>query len=781
MNDLKHFIREIHRRSLWQVVAIYSGGSWLALQVVREMTLSLGLPDWVPPAALALLVIGFPVVVATAFVQEGGPEMSAGKETVETPGTRQPPRLGEGEPEERGPFVERILTWSNAILGGLAAFALLGVGTAGYLTMRTMGVGPPATLIGQGTMEQGDTLVLADFAGVDSITASTMTEAIRVDLEQSPALTLFPPDSRREALRRMERDPASTLSLDIARELAQREGLKAVIGGSIQPAGDGYVLTARLVGSESGEALISERETAGDDGEVVNAIARLSRKLRERMGESLTSIRTSQPLQRVTTSSLEALKIYTRGAQAYARESNPEAASLLERAVRLDTSFAYAYRKLGVALTALGRQGEARDAFRRAYAHRDRLPAYERTQTVGSYHLGQGDLEAAAAEYEAHLIAHPRESRVLNNLAHAYLNQRRYDTAETIALRLIEERPDDPGGYRIATAAQVAKGELRAASATAERMEEALPNHPSTRDHLSTLAHNRGDHVEAESVLLESLRDEDFRAWNRAEFLLDLARLRATRGRLAEADSLFRLGAELREPSVGPSGRVGDALDRGRLRLFGSGDTTGALTLVTTAVDGVAGDSIGPWNLPYVELAAFTAMASDTTAASEYLARRQRASDAEQGLPVGARLWRQVLSGSLALIEERPRDAVERFRAALEVPASIACGGEACVLPLLARAHRVAGARDAELRTLRRFTTGYSQFRLEWDALFLGPALERLGELHEERNDVERAVDYYRRFLNLWEDADPELQPRVEAVRERIVALSAETSADARH
>ena len=71
MSHLKQLIHEIHRRSLWQVLGIYLAGSWLALQAADTLTASLGLPNWVPQLALVLLIVLFPVVVATAFVQEG--------------------------------------------------------------------------------------------------------------------------------------------------------------------------------------------------------------------------------------------------------------------------------------------------------------------------------------------------------------------------------------------------------------------------------------------------------------------------------------------------------------------------------------------------------------------------------------------------------------------------------------------------------------------------------------------------------------------------------------
>ena len=73
MNRFTQLIREIHRRSLWQVLGIYIVGSWLVLQVVDTLAGALNLPDWAPPLALFLLIIGLPIVLATAVIQGVSP------------------------------------------------------------------------------------------------------------------------------------------------------------------------------------------------------------------------------------------------------------------------------------------------------------------------------------------------------------------------------------------------------------------------------------------------------------------------------------------------------------------------------------------------------------------------------------------------------------------------------------------------------------------------------------------------------------------------------------
>ncbi|MCZ6746746.1 MAG: tetratricopeptide repeat protein, partial [Acidobacteria bacterium] len=62
-------------------------------------------------------------------------------------------------------------------------------------------------------------------------------------------------------------------------------------------------------------------------------------------------------------------------------------------------------------------------------------------------------------------------------------------------------------------------------------------------------------------------------------------------------------------------------------------------------------------------------------------------------------------------------------------------------------------------------------FQLVQDWRYLPATLRRLGELYEERGDRQKAVEYYSRFVDLWTDADADLQPTVEDIRGRVARL----------
>ncbi|MCL7976577.1 MAG: hypothetical protein M8863_04635, partial [marine benthic group bacterium] len=329
-------------RNLWQILALYAGASWVVLQVVDVVKQNLGLPDWVFPFALLLLLIGMPIIVATALVQGRQVPAAASNEFAgDEPATSVSPRSDDA--------TRRLFTWRNALLGGGLAFVLLAIVTGGFMFMRDRGIGPVGSLVASGLLEEKAAIVVADFTGEDPSLTRAATQAFRVDLSQSELVKLVEPATLDDALARMELPEDQALTAEVARDLAVREGYPAVIEGELTSVGDGYVITARLADARSEETLASLRETAKDANEIIPAIDRLSGKMREKIGDSYTNMRADEPLEQVTTSSLEALEKYSRALELFAAGTDHElGVDLLEEAVAIDSGFAMAWRKLGV-------------------------------------------------------------------------------------------------------------------------------------------------------------------------------------------------------------------------------------------------------------------------------------------------------------------------------------------------------------------------------------------------------------------------------------------------
>jgi hypothetical protein len=228
-----------------------------------------------------------------------------------------------------------------------------------------------------------------------------VSEAVRTNLGQSRLVSVMSPVAVAAALDRMQRPRTSEVTLDLAHEIAEREGVKAIVDGTIRTLGTGYAISLRLVTADSLRELALYQETANTPQDILKAIDKLTRKLRERIGESLRDVRDSPALDQVTTSSLEALRIYAEAARSIDMGGNPLAASeRLREAVRIDSTFAMAWRKLGVALNNSGLPRlQVDSALEKAYQFRDRLTERERLLAEGTYfQLGPGRDRRQACE-----------------------------------------------------------------------------------------------------------------------------------------------------------------------------------------------------------------------------------------------------------------------------------------------------------------------------------------------------------------------------------------------
>ena len=95
----------------------------------------------------------------------------------------------------------------------------------------------------------------------------------------------------------------------------------------------------------------------------------------------------------------------------------------------------------------------------------------------------------------------------------------------------------------------------------------------------------------------------------------------------------------------------------------------------------------------------------------------------------------------------------------------------ACLQVQLGRAYDLANMPDSAIAAFERYIATPAVSRLASDAWYLAGVVKRLGELYEAKGDRARAVEYYDRFIELWQHADPELQPRVADVRRRLTSL----------
>lgn len=747
---MKNVLKEVHGRSLWQVVGLYLGASWLVLQISQTLTEGLGLPDWVVPFALILLGIGFPVVLATAILQRGLKTRAA-----------EPARQSLAD-EPSGAM--RLFTWRRALLGGLVAFTFLAILSTAWALMRSLGIGPAGTLVAKGLLDERGQLVLADFtdrAG-DPDLAVSVTEALRVDLAQSTAFRLAETSLIATVRELMEIPVDAPLDETSARQLAQREGLKAVVAGDISRVGDGYLLVGRVV-NVNGDVLVTQRATADGSADLLRAIDELSKDLRERIGESLRDIRAEPPLERVTTSNLEALRLYSRAAQALDRADYEIGLPLIERAVALDTAFAAAHRKMGVALGNRGEQRALRiEALTKAYAYRDRLTSRERLLAIASYHTSvTQDDEQALAAYESMLVADSMDHQALNNSAILIFQKAGFDEAIRRYERSWRAQPTSSLPVTNLLWPLTQLGRLEEAAAWVDTLQARFPENPGVWEYRAHLAWLNGDAETAERELLAMLEQLGGSPYWRAYTSRLLGNLLAATGRLAEAEIRFSASVEV-QGQRGLSGEyIEDSLEMGWVDSGTRGDPGRALVRLRSALERFPWDDIPMLDRPYFSVSDYYSFAGRPDLAREVIEEfRSAASQEEQSRA------RNGLTGSaaeIALSEGRYEEAITTLR---RLQDEGSC--EMCPLWSLAAAYDGAGHRDSAIVAYERFVEFGWLDRLGWDGAQLGPAYERLADLSAQAGDTARVRRYSEALVTLWSDADAELQPRVELAARRL-------------
>jgi eukaryotic-like serine/threonine-protein kinase len=301
----------------------------------------------------------------------------------------------------------KIMKW---LLVGSAVALLLAVPVTWLLRQRRA----PQTATGKYT------LVLSDFSNStgESIFDDALKEGLEVDLGQSTFLSLLPADKIRTELRYMGHSGDERLTPDLAREVCRRESAQAALFSSIANLGSHYVLTLKAVGCMGTELLAEEQGEADRREKVLTQLHELGSRLRNKLGESLSSIQKyDTPLEQATTSNLEALQAYSIASRTYRAQGDAASLPFYQRAIELDPNFAIAYSDLGVVYENLNEHDLSRENATKAYQLRGRGTERERFSIDSTYYRTvTGELEKAAEVYAAWKQTYPEEAAPRINL-----------------------------------------------------------------------------------------------------------------------------------------------------------------------------------------------------------------------------------------------------------------------------------------------------------------------------------------------------------------------------
>ena len=293
-----------------------------------------------------------------------------------------------------------------------------------------------------------DSIILADFENKtgEPVFDTTLTQAFAIQMEQSPVLNLVSQQHIRQSMQYLGKSPNDPITPAIAREIGEREGVKAYLSGSIAKFGSSYIITETAQNTRTGDDIASEQAQAEDKEHVIEAIGKVATAMRARLGESLGSIqKLDTPLGQATTPSLEAFRAYALGDVEHEKGLDlPEAEGHYRQAIELDPNFAMAWARLAVVYGNSGEPGRAMPAYAKAYALSKNVSERERLYIQAHYYGDAlGNIEKNIETLELASKTYPLEATFPINLGNALLQAGRPEDAFAANRKALILLPDD--------------------------------------------------------------------------------------------------------------------------------------------------------------------------------------------------------------------------------------------------------------------------------------------------------------------------------------------------
>ena len=624
------------------------------------------------------------------------------------------------------------------ILAGVAVVAVaLGVGAWLYFARRAQ------------ALTEKDTIVLADFTNTtgDTVFDDTLKQALAVDLGQSPFLNILSEDKIRQTLREMTRSSDERLTRDLAREVCQRAGSKAFLAGSIATLGTQYVIGLEALNCASGDVLAREQVTAAGKEQVLPALGQAATKLRNEVGESLSSVQKFDvPLEQATTNSLDALKAYTLARKTGNENGDVEAIPFLKRAIELDPNFARAYDGLGISYSNLNQPSLAADYMKKAFDLRDRVTEREKLHITALYYgFATGDMEKANQTYELWIHVYPRDDVAYSNLGSNYMVLGQYEKAATETREALRLEPNAVVEYVNLGAIYLALNRFDEARATTEEAQGRKLEATQLHANLYALAFFRGN-----AAAMKQQADWAIGKPGAEDWMLSVeSDTEAWSGRLGKARELSRQAVEsARRRDEKEPGALWQANAAIREALFGNADAARQNAAAAVALAPGSRDAEAQAALAY----ALAGDAAHAQSLADDLARRFPQDTVVQSV------WLPTIRAQIETSRKNPARSIELLQAVAPYELGMLTGSAAnsCLYPVYVRAEAYLGAQQGAV-AVAEFQKILDHRGLVWNCATGALAQLGLARAYALQDDTANALAAYQDFFTLWKDADPDI------------------------
>jgi eukaryotic-like serine/threonine-protein kinase len=600
------------------------------------------------------------------------------------------------------------------------------------------------------TLTAKDSILLADFVNTtgDPVFDGTLKQALAVQLEQSPYLNIVPDQTIRKALQFMGRSADERVTGNVAREICEREHIKAMLSGSIATLGSQYVVALDATNCATGDSLAREQVTAATKESVLPAVGKAASSLRGKLGESLASIQKfDTPVTDATTSSLEALKAYAAADEMRNGGGEAESIPLFVHATELDPNFALAYARLAAIYGNVGEEDRQAEVAKKAFDLRERVSERERFYIESHYYFATGDIEKEKENLELAIKAYPNDSTAFGNLALEYnLYFAQFEKAIPLANESSRLEPVAPFGYNHAALAYMSLNRLEEARSMLQKAVDIKADNLFIHNQLYDVAFLNGD---ADGMQRQ-------RKWSEgkpSDYLLlnEASAAAAAHGQMKKAAELMQHSVQVSD-RLGFKGTTADTEANWAVTQAEVGNVSKARELAASSSASVHGRSnLGP-------VAVALAMAGDASRAQTI------ADDLGPRFPDDTLLTRVTIPCVRALIEI-DRNAPEKGIALLQAASPYELGTALGLFPIY--------IRGLSYLQSKRGPEAAAEFQKMVDHRGIAPTAPEhslaklgLGRAYVLTGDTAKARAAYQDFFALWKDADSDVPILKEAKTE---------------
>jgi eukaryotic-like serine/threonine-protein kinase len=633
--------------------------------------------------------------------------------------------------EERGAGLSRLGLW---VIWMVAAIFVAALAIAGWVWRQRWldsSGGAPVQV------------VIAPMEGTsgDAVLDRSLVQAMRMDLAQSPYVTVVPASSLAARLGEMHRKPEELANPAVSREVCERTNSQAVLSGSLAKAGEHYLITEEASSCVDGAVIGQTKYEASKDEDLPHAMDELAARLRQKLGESRRSIaRFNTPLFPQNTPSLEALKALTQGIEESRKGDGAKAITFYKLAIAADPGFAWAYYDLATTDSNVGDYAASREAIAKAYSLRDSASKQQAFAIAAVYNaLLTEDLYESLRIYQDWAALYPNDALAWNGMDYVLANLGRHQEAAVSSRRALTLVPQNQNYLDEQAIELMQSGNSTAAKQTLDR---------------AIAMHFDDNYIRARYLELAYLLHDDSllhaqRQWSKehpetAIVLVTEMEIAMAEGRFADAQKLAARCIQLyREQGIPEAGEQFAKTEA--VSMMEAGDMSGGKRLF----------SVSPANVEEGSEVLGLAYSGNFSAAQSAL----RAAKAKY--PEGTLwnlYWTPLTQAVIALQQNKPREAT----AALEMARPVQ-DRELVVPWLRGSAYLAAGQPDLAERDYRDVVTHPEidptspTISLSW--LGLGRALAAQGKRAA-------AMDAYKHFLGLWSHADPDAMDLKQAKQE---------------